>query len=364
MSPFPAARAVLQDAIETRAFPGAAFGVLQAGQPARIEAIGSFTYAPEAPAVTPQTIFDLASVTKVLATTAMAMLLLERGLYELDTPVASYLPEWNRHGPADPAKGRVAVRMLLDHSSGLPAYARLYETCPTKETMLQACLRMPLESLPGTAAVYSDIGFLLLGHLLETLAGEPLDRFCEREIFAPLGMDATQFCPPPALHGAIPPTAESAFRRPRRIQGEVHDDNCWSMGGISGHAGLFANVVDVLRFAECILKDGDAVFRSETISTFTQRQQQPPGSSRALGWDTPSSPSSTGNFFSAQSIGHLGYTGTSLWIDREKQLAVVLLTNRTFPAQAGEPVSNGIQQVRPRFHNAVLTDLGWAAPQP
>ena len=364
MSFFPTARAVLQDAVATLAFPGAVFGVLLTGRPPAIEGVGRFTYTPDAPAVAQQTIFDLASVTKVMATAAMAMLLLERGQYELDAPVASYLPEFIRHQPANPAKDAITVRMLLDHSSGLPVYARLYETCRSKDAMLQACLRMPLESLPGTSAVYSDIGFILLGHLLEILAGEPLDLFCHREIFAPLGMEATQFCPPQALHAAIPPTAESAFRRPRRIQGDVHDDNCWSMGGISGHAGLFANAADVLRFAECILNGGAPVFRSETVSIFAQRQLQPPGSSRALGWDTPSSPSSTGSFFSAQSIGHLGYTGTSLWIDREKQLAVVLLTNRTFPGQAGEPVPNGIQQVRPRFHNAVMFDLGWAAPHP
>ncbi len=142
----------------------------------------------------------------------------------------------------------------------------------------------------------------------------------------------------------------------------MHDDNCWVLGGVSGHAGVFSNVADTLRLADCLLHGGGAVFRPETISLFTRRQNLPPTSGWALGWDTPTSPSSSGKFFSAHSVGHLGYTGTSLWIDFDKDLAVVLLTNRTYPGHRDERASEEIKSVRPRFHDALMQELGWHMP--
>ncbi len=356
---FPAADAVLQQAMHDQAFPGAAYGIWLQGK-AMTSAAGRFTYEPDAPMVEPAMVYDLASVSKVVATTARAMLLWQRNQLDLDPPSSDWMPEFSKDKDAasQADRQRVTVRRLLAHSSGLPAYARLFESCPTSESLLEACLRMPLEAPPGTHAVYSDIGFILLGRLLECIAGERLDAFCQREIFAPLGMEHTAFCPPTAWKSAIPPTQIDETLRPRLIQGEVQDENCWRLGGISGHAGVFSNVPDLLRFAACILQGGMPIFRPETVQLFTTRDATVAGSSRALGWDTPSQPSSSGQYFSPHSAGHLGYTGTSLWLDFEKQLAVVLLTNRTYPGNGSNGISKAIQQVRPKFHDALLQELG------
>ena len=357
---FPAAHRVLLEAIRGYAFPGAAYGVWMRGSVWTIDAVGRFTHESSASLVLPDTIFDMASVSKVMATTAMAMLLWQRGQLDLDEPVCDRLPEFARQEAADSRKRAITPRMLLAHSSGLPAYARLFEYCATAQTLLDACLHMPLEVSPGTLAVYSDIGFIVLGHLLETLAGERLDTFCQREVFAPLGMFATIYCPPQEMRPSIPPTGIDDVFRHRLIQGEVHDDNCWALGGISGHAGVFSNVADTLSFAGCILRGGGPLFQAETISLFTARQPEPAYTSRALGWDTPTTPSSSGKFFSAGSVGHLGYTGTSLWMDLEKELAIVLLTNRTFPGNGSQGISKKIQQVRPLFHDALMRELGFS----
>ncbi len=358
---FPAADAVLQQAMRDHAFPGAAYGIWLRGEMIAASA-GRFIYESDAPRVEPETVYDLASVSKVVATAAIAMLLWERGQLDLEQPIADWLPEFSR--VADAAshadRQRVTVRMLLAHSSGLPAYARLYETCITAEALLDACLRIPLEAPPGTRAAYSDIGFILLGHLLERITGETLDAFCQREIFASLGMEHTAFCPPAAWKHAIPPTQIDETLRHRLIQGEVQDENCWRVGGVSGHAGVFSNVPDLLHFAACILQGGMPIFRPETVQLFTTRDATVAGSSRALGLDTPSQPSSSGQYFSPYSAGHLGYTGTSLWLDFDKQLAVVLLTNRTYPGNGLDGISKTIQQVRPHFHDALLQELGLA----
>ena len=366
MPQFPSVDALLTDAISHQVFPGAAYGVLQRGKPVLLASIGGFTYQPDSPRVEPETVFDMASVTKAMATTAMAMLLWQRGQLDLDEPVAAWLPEFLRTavamGAVDDARQHVTVRMLLGHCSGLPAYARLFEQHSTSPALLNACLEMPLEATPGTRAVYSDIGFIILGRLLEAVAGERLDKFCHREIFMPLGMNSTMFCPPAERKPAIPPTSTGDNFRSGIVQGEVHDENCWVLGGVSGHAGLFSNVADTLRFAACLLCGGDPLFQSETVALFTSRQKDPPATEWALGWDTPTTPSSSGQFFSPHSAGHLGYTGTSLWIDFEKDLAIVLLTNRTYPGGVAEKVSKNIQQVRPRFHDVLMRELGWSVP--
>lgn len=358
MSRFPAAHTLLTDAIQEHAFPGAACGVFWRGQVVAAESVGCFTYEPDASPVLPETIFDIASVSKVLATTAMAMLLWERGQLDLDEPIAMRLPEFVGNDPPGSPRRTITARMLLAHSSGLPAYERLYERYQTASALLDACLRMPLEAPPDTRTVYSDIGFIVLGHLLETIAGESLDHYCRREVFVPLGMAATMYCPPPQLRPSIPPTGIDNALRHRMLQGEVNDDNCYVLDGVSGHAGVFSNVADMLRFARCILNGGAPILRSETVSQFTTRHKVAEGPLRALGWDVPSAPSSSGQFFSAHSVGHLGYTGASLWIDLEKNLAIVLLTNRTFPGDGPENASIKIKEVRSRFHDALIRELG------
>ncbi len=365
--PLSLADAVLQQAISDHAFPGAAFGVLLRGQMLATRGLGRFTYEQDARRVAPETIFDIASVSKVVATTAMAMRLWELGYLDLDKPISVWLLEFvdreflGEISDSDlAARQHVTVRMLLTHSSGLPAYARLYAGFPTAHALFQACLRMPLEATPGTRAVYSDIGFILLGQLLERIAGEMLDVFCKREIFAPLRMTQTMYRPPEELRNSIPPTSADDVFRHRMIQGEVNDENCWQLGGISGHAGVFSNVPDLLRFADCILSGGAPIFQSETVQTFLSENATIPGSSRTLGWDITSQPSSSVRYFSPRSAGHLGYTGTSLWLDFEKQLAIVLLTNRTYPGTVSLGISKAIQQVRPAFHDAVVEALGLA----
>jgi CubicO group peptidase (beta-lactamase class C family) len=355
---FAAAHQLLERAIANRAFPGAAWGVWCGDQIVALEAVGRFTYNEASPPVTPATVFDLASLTKVIATTAAAMLLFDRRVLRLDIRLGDVLPGFVIGMAPGSGKERVTLQMLLAHSSGLPGYARLFEQHSTPEGMLRACLRLPLETPPGARAEYSDPGFILLGKAIEVLSGDLLARFCEREIFSPLGLESTRFCPPQDWRPHIPPTEDDATWRHRVIQGEVQDENCAAMDGIAGHAGLFSNVLDVLRFAACIVSErrsGERVqlFHPETVRLFATRQTVPEGSSRALGWDTPTEPSSSGHFFGPRSIGHLGYAGTSLWIDPDRRVAVALLTNRTWPDRS----SKEIQVVRPLFHDAVVEAL-------
>lgn len=359
---FPEATAVLEQAVREHVFPGCAFAILAAGdaQPSweNAPAVGQFTYEPDAPPVEPGTIFDLASLTKVLATTASVMLLYDRQRLALDAPLTEWLPEFAAASLADSRRSRVTLRMLLDHSSGLPGYVRLFESTNERIAMIEACLRQPLTADPGTRTEYSDIGFIILGYLVETITGERLDTHCQREIFAPLDMSTTHFCPDEAMRRSIPPTEDDRTFRHRVIQGEVHDENACVMDGVAGHAGLFSNALDPLRLAACMLADGETpsglqLFSAQTVAQFAERARQPAGTSRSLGWDTPSAPSSSGSLFSRRSIGHLGFTGTSLWIDLEAGIAVTLLTNRTWPDRSNQ----AIRGVRPRFHDAVRREL-------
>jgi CubicO group peptidase (beta-lactamase class C family) len=363
---FAAAYSVLETAIAEQAFPGAAFSVFANGQVLALDGLGGFTYDPLTERVTASTVFDLASITKVIATTSLAMLLYQRGKLPLDQPLVHILPAFAQGEAAGSARQQVTLRMLLAHASGLPGYVRLFTGPGGREELLDACLRLPLEAAPGSRAEYSDPGFILLGQALEAIAGEPMETFCAREVFIPLGMTSTCFRPPPDWRSAIPPTEEDLTFRHRIIQGEVQDENCFVLGGVGGHAGLFSNALDPLLYAQCLLGMLGSprstgwtalerpLFTPEAIQVFTSRAELPPGSSRALGWDTPSQPSSSGKLFSRHSAGHLGYAGTSLWIDFERKIAVVLLTNRTWPSRK----SQAIRSIRPAFHDAVIQSLG------
>jgi CubicO group peptidase (beta-lactamase class C family) len=307
--------------------------------------------------VTSATLFDLASLTKVVATTSMAMILYERGLLELETPVIGVVPEFMADACGEPAPRRrdVTFRMLLAHSSGLPAYEKLFLKAHSRDDLLRddllrAAFTTSLSTDPGTRTEYSDIGFIILGAALERLAGESLDRFCQREVFGPLAMIHTTFNPPTDARGQIPPTADDRTFRKRIIQGEVQDENTSVLGGVAGHAGLFSTAEDLARFAHAMLHGGQPILRPETVALFTRRESTPPATSRALGWDTPSPPSQSGKHFGPRSFGHLGYTGTSLWIDPDRDLSITLLTNRTWPDCANQAV----KLIRPKFHDAVV----------
>ncbi|MGB8010340.1 MAG: serine hydrolase domain-containing protein [Terriglobales bacterium] len=358
---FRSAFGVLEKALAERAFPACSLAVTLRGELVANKALGRFTYDPASPEVTTASLFDLASLTKVVATTAMAMIFYERGLLDLEAPVGAVIPEFagatdDHHSRRD----KVTLRMLLAHSSGLPAYEKLFLRTKTREGLLQAAFTTPLAAVPGARAEYSDIGFIILGVALERLAAEnndSLDSFCQREVFGPLGMTHTTFKPAPALKNSILPTADDHTFRRRLIQGEVQDENTSVLGGVAGHAGLFSTAEDLAIFAHAMLNGGHPILRADTVELFSRRESAPEGTSYALGWDTPSPPSQSGKYFSANSFGHLGYTGTSLWIDADRQLSITLLTNRTWPDCANQ----AIKQVRPAFHDAVIESLGESA---
>ena len=341
---------ILQRAIVQRTFPAASIAVAFRGKLVALNALGRCTYEPDSPPVTAATVFDLASVSKAVATASMAMILYERGLIDLQAPVVSIVPEF---AGSDARRGEVTVHMLLAHSSGLPAYEKLFLKAKTREELLAAAFATPLIADPGARAEYSDVGFIILAIALERAADETLDRFCQREIFGPLGMVHTAYNPPAAWRAAIPPTAEDRTFRKRIIQGEVQDENASVLGGVAGHAGLFGTAEDLATFSHVFLQGGQPLVRPETLAFFTRREPTPVGTSRALGWDTPSAPSQSGKYFSPRSFGHLGYTGTSLWIDPERQLSITLLTNRTWP----DCSNKAIKDVRPAFHDAVVEAL-------
>jgi CubicO group peptidase (beta-lactamase class C family) len=340
---------ILHEAIAERAFPGAALVVSRRGDVVLEAYSGAFSYDSDGVPVSAETIYDLASLTKVLGTTPLCMKLFEAGKLRLDEPVNSVIPEFTGD---EGRPERVTFRHLLAHSSGLPAHRKYYEHAHHADQVLQQVFETLLEADPGERAEYSDIGFILLGVAIERVMGAKLDVLAQREIFTPLGVSC---CYGPLTHvHHVPPTLEAVDFRDRRICGQVNDENAWVMGGVAGHAGVFGTARDVDTFAQMMLRGGDPLFKAETVEIFTTRQSSPQGTSRALGWDTPSHPSQSGRYLSPRSYGHLGYTGTSLWIDPERDLAITLLTNRTYP----DNTSQKIKQYRPRVHDAVIESIG------
>ena len=361
LAQFSKAREILKSAVEQRAFPGAVLTVGHQGGLA-ILTLGRLFYEHDAPAVAPDTIYDLASLTKVVATTAAAMLLVDRGLLVLDRPVAYYLQEFARpfdtaEDPLWAVRNEVTVRHLLAHTSGLPAYEKFFLRAREKSHVLEEALALPLEEIPGQKSLYSDVGFILLGEILERVTRQSLDLFCEREIFRPLNMWETRFNPPKHLWERIAPTELDETFRKRLIRGEVHDENAWVMGGVAGHTGLFGTAGDLASFCRMMLQegrsDGTPLIQPATVQEFTRPWPTPEGAYRGLGWDKPSEPSSCGRYISPASYGHLGFTGASLWIDPEKTLFVILLTNRVHPSRENE----AIKTIRPAVHDAVVEAL-------
>jgi CubicO group peptidase (beta-lactamase class C family) len=355
-SSFPEAYSVLREAITAEAFPGCAFGLLVGGQIRLLDALGRFNYTsegPNNPSVSPQTMYDIASLTKVVATTSVAMLLYQRGLLDLDLPVGELLPGFVIGRASSVLARKVTLRHLLAHNSGLPGYVPFFHTATSPFAVLLGCLELPIEAEPGTRSEYSDPGFILLGKALEAILQEDLAKWAKREVFIPLHMSSTLYCPGPSLRAEIPPTEQDELFRQRVIQGEVQDEHAYLLKGAAGHAGLFSTVPDLLRFSQVILEPAQSqLFDPKTLALFATRQG-PEGSSRALGWDTPSGESSSGHFFSPGSIGHLGYSGCSMWIDLEAHLSVILLTNRTWPHRQ----SQLIRSIRPAFHDAIRKSL-------
>ncbi len=299
---------------------------------------------------TNRTVWDLASLTKVIGTTSAILQLVGSGRVALDTPVVRYLPEWKAAGAE-----RVTVRHLLTHSGGLPAWRALYKEAADRDDARRQVFATAPDTVPGVRMVYSDLGFILLGTLVERVTGESLDAYDARHVFGPLGMRDTRYLPPDSWRARTAPTEIDPWRN-RHLRGEVHDENASMLGGVSGHAGLFSTAHDLARFARMYLNggalDGVRVFDSSTVTVFT-RAQQPALSHRALGWETPNSRNSAGVQLSASAFGHTGFTGTSIWMDPSRDLFVVLLTNRVNPTRQ----SSGIGGIRTALADAVASVL-------
>jgi beta-N-acetylhexosaminidase len=357
---------VLDQAVASDAFPG---GVLAVGlnDELVVRPFGKLTRDPKAAAVDAGTIYDMASLTKAIVTTTGAMILEQQKRLDLDATVSRYLPEWIAAEKSDPDpawRSRVTVRMLLLHNSGLPAHRDFYKQAKGHDAVLALVAAEPLVHEPGKQVEYSDLGFILLGEIIERLTGEPLDEFAQSHVFSPLGMNESRFNPPALLRSRIAPTENDTDFRRRLLVGEVHDENAWALDGVSGNAGLFSTAGDVAIFAQMILNGGiyghHRIVSRATVQEFATKMNIG-DSARTLGWDVPTPPvSSAGQYFSASSFGHTGFTGTSLWVDPERDLFVVLLTNRVNPTRSNEQ----IRQVRPALHDAIMESLGLAKPAP
>lgn len=341
---------VILAALDDSAASGAALAVVRRGQLVRLRGYGRLDWDPDAPPVTPASIFDLASLTKVVGTTTAAAILAQRGAIGLDDPVVTHLPWWDR---GDPAKSRVTIRQLLLHRAGLPPFRRFYLAMEGEDAYRDAIADLALDHSLGDSTVYSDIGLMTVGFIVEAVSGMTLAEFLRTEVWRPLGMADTQFNPPPRLWDRIATTEIDSIYRGAHVHGVVHDENAHAIGGVAGHAGLFSSARDLAVFVQMMLDRGVAgpcrpdptsalpchrprfspvaIFAPGWTERITRRAS--PESSRALGWDTPSGRSSSGDWFSARSFGHTGYTGTSIWADPVRDLAVVLLTNRVNPTR-------------------------------
>ena len=347
--------------LREHAAPGATLAVGRYGRLVHLKAYGRLDTAIASSPVDVNTIYDMASLTKVIATTTAAMILEEQGQLDLDRTVASYLPGFNA-----PDKAGITMRMVITHRGGLEAFAALYKTFSGREQYLQQINLRPLKSVPGTEMVYSDWDMILTQLVIETITGIPLDKFVDEKVFRPLGMKSTMFTPDTSLKFRIAPT-EIDTARGGLVWGKVHDENANAIGGVAGHAGLFSTAPDLAVFAQMLLNggiyDGVRIVKAATVARWTAPQNG--GSSRALGWDTPSKNSSSGHYFSPRSFGHTGFTGTSIWVDPTRDMFVILLTNRVDPTRANtrvfalrRAVADAVQQA---IIDAPLTD--WEARQ-
>jgi CubicO group peptidase (beta-lactamase class C family) len=341
---FAAARDVLRHARAHLAFPAAVVDVGDATRTLWAEPVGQLTFGPASPAVATDTIFDLASLTKVLSTVPLVMRLAEHGAIGLDDPVAAHLAHWRG---AD--RSQVTIRDLLSHASGLPAHRHYYERCRGRDAFERAICAEPLAYQPRTQSMYSDLGFMLLGFIIER--ARPLVEQFDALKAAVVPADDLQFHPPEAWLRRTAPT-EIDWWRGRLLRGEVHDENTFALGGAAGQAGLFGTATAVGAMARHLLQvlsGRSGAFRETTLREFITRRADVPGS-RALGWDTMLATSSCGTRMSGRAFGHTGFTGTSLWIDPERGVYAVLLTNRVHPTRA----NGAIQRVRRAFHDAVM----------
>jgi serine-type D-Ala-D-Ala carboxypeptidase len=318
--------------ISAGGYPGAAVVVGRKGAAVWEKGFGRLSWSKDDALVVPeQTIYDLASLTKVVGTTTALMILFDEGKIQLDDPLSKFVPEFSGG-----ARDLITIRMLLEHRSGLPAGRELWRIARTPEEARQALMQTELACAPGTCYIYSDIGADMMAFVAEAASGRRLDEFLNERVFGPLGMNDTFFRPADSLRARIAPT-EISPPRGYPVRGEVHDENAFALGGVAGHAGLFSTATDLSVFAQMMLNGGEyngtRIVADTTVALFTRRSS----GSRALGWDTCNSDGGCGQYLSDRAYGHTGYTGTSLWIDPDREMFVVLLTNRVHAARARRP---------------------------
>jgi len=335
------------------AFPGAVLAVGQHGRLVALKAFGRIDSSADAPPMPVDALFDLASLTKVVGTTTAAEILYDRGQLDLDAPVVRYLPEFG----GTPGHDAITVRHLLTHSSGLKLSGLLWQQASDEAGILRQIDTMPAPDAPGSTYRYQDFNLILMGEIVERLSGMPLDLFLQKNVFRPLGMKDTGFRPSKDLLPRIAPTEQDDSFRHMLVRGVVHDENAFVMGGVAGHAGLFSTARDLATLAQLYLDGGTyrgkRLIRADTIRLFATRQNMPPGSSRALGWDTPTPGGLFGPLASPRALIHTGFTGTSIYIDPDRDAFVILLTNRVNPTRANQLISGA----RPAIHTAVLAAL-------
>lgn len=338
-------RAVLERGLADSAYPGAYAVVGSRTQVYASLGVGQLDWA-TSPAPDENTMWDMASLSKVIGTTTAVMQLWEQGRINLNAPVQKYIPEFTGEH-----KELVTVRHLLTHSSGLPAWRPLYKEASSPEEAIALVFSTPLDTLPGVRMVYSDLGIITLGKIVERISHESLDGYLALHVFGPLGMRSTMYNPPAWMRQNIAPTERDPWRN-RLVYGEVHDENSLALGGVAGHAGLFSTGHDLAIFAQMYLNggsyEGRQIVSEAAVRTFTQVQDSTL-SNRALGWEVPSGRNSAGQLLSKHAFGHTGFTGTSIWMDPDRDLFIILLSNRVNPTRANRKV----YALRPALANAV-----------
>ena len=339
---------VINEAIKEEAFPGAVILVWKDDKTIFQKPFGQFTYDKNSNRVTLKSIYDLASLTKVLATTTAAMICVDKKLFDLGDKVYEYIPAFALNG-----KENVTIKNLLLHNSGLPAWKRYYDKNLSVEEILNDIYNSEIKFETGTETLYSDLGMIVLGKVINKASNQTLDEFCKEEFFTPLKMHNTFFNPPDLVLHRIAPTEIDNYWRMKLIKGKVHDENSSLLGGVSGHAGLFSTAQDIAKLLELIINKGKIndkqLIKSETVELFTLKKIDK--NDRLLGWDVKSETgSSAGNKLSKNSFGHTGFTGTSIWVDPVRNLFVVFLTNRVYPSRENKKILH----VRPELHDAVI----------
>jgi CubicO group peptidase (beta-lactamase class C family) len=312
------------------------------------KAFGTFTYDRASRPIDNSTIFDLASVSKVIGTTSAVMKLYDGGLLRLEDKVGMYLPQFTT-GP----KAAITIRQLITHRAGFPPFRRFFLMCSTATAAVDSVFATELVATPGDTTIYSDIGMITMGKVVEKITGMSLADYVRKEFFEPLGMTRTMYAPPESLAVECAPTEIDTLWRKRLVQGQVHDENAALLDGVAGHAGLFSTASDLAIYMQMLLNKGiyggTRYLKESTVVEFTQKYV--PGQERYLGWDMKSpTGSSAGTLFSPSSFGHLGFTGTSIWTDPERKVSVIFLTNRVHPTRANQKIA----RVRPAVHDMVI----------